>query len=187
LDRLKLKSTFIDDSLATIQEEEAESLRGEQLYDRPAKQGNFQPLMKQAEGLLTVPRQKLNQLTGQISTIENAIRGFIGELLNQPDIQSIEQGFNQLLKAKKQPPRSPLSRPELEQAGSLRAAIAKVEARRTDWLEEANDMLPNTVSFERWQCIVAAVERGDDPALSAAEETQLIQSGLLVRTYRLGG
>lgn len=187
LDRLKLKSTFIDDSLATIQEEEAESLRGEQLYDRPAKQGNFQPLMKQAEGLLTVPRQKLNQLTGQISSIENVIRGFISELLNQPDIQSIEQGFNQLLKAKKQPPRSPLSRPELEQAGSLKAAIAKVEARRTDWLKEANELLSNTVSFERWQRIVAALERGDDPDLTAAEEAQLIRSGLLVRTYRLGG
>ena len=187
LDRLKLKSTFIDDSLATIQEEEAESLRGEQLYDRPAKQGNFQPLMKQAEGLLTVPRQNLNQLTGQILTIENAIRGFISELLNQPEIQSIKKSLNQLLKAKKQTPRSPLSRPELEQSGSLSAAVAKVEARRTECFQVANELLLNTVSFERWQRIMAAVERGDDPDLTTTEETQLVRSGLLVRTYRLGG
>jgi hypothetical protein len=187
LEQLKLKSTFIDDSLALIQEEEAESLRGEQLYDRPAKQGNFQPLMKQAESLLTVPRQKLTQLTGQVLNIENAIQGFITKLLNQPEIQSIEKGFNQLLKAKKQTPRAPLSRPELEQSGSLGAASAKVEARRTDWLKEANELLSNTVSFERWQRIVAAVEQGNDPDLTAAEETQLVRSGLLVRTYRLGG
>jgi hypothetical protein len=187
LEQLKLKSTFIDDSLALIQEEEAESLRGEQLYDRPAKQGNFQPLMKQAESLLIVPRQKLTQLTGQILNIENAIQGFITKLLNQPEIQSIEKGFNQLLKAKKQTPRAPLSRPELEQAGSLKAAIEMVEARRTDWLQEANELLSNTVSFERWQRIVAAVEQGEEPDLTATEETQLVRSGLLVRTYRLGG
>jgi hypothetical protein len=143
--------------------------------------------MKQAESLLIVPRQKLTQLTGQILNIENAIQGFITKLLNQPEIQSIEKGFNQLLKAKKQTPRAPLSRPELEQAGSLKAAIEMVEARRTDWLQEANELLSNTVSFERWQRIVAAVEQGEEPDLTATEETQLVRSGLLVRTYRLGG
>jgi hypothetical protein len=187
LEQLKLKATFIDESLEGIQEEDAEALRGEPIYDRPAKQGNFQPLMQKAEDLLTIPRQQLNQLIGQILTIENTIGDFIGKLLNQPEIQSIETSFNQLLKAKRKPPRASLSRPELEQAGSLRAAIEKVEARRTGWLQEANELLPNAVSFERWQRIVAAIATGDNPNLEPTEESDLVRSGLLVRTYRLGG
>jgi hypothetical protein len=187
LEQLKLKATFIDESLEGIQEEDAEALRGEPLYDRPAKQGNFQPLMQKAEDLLTIPRQQLNQLMGQILTIENTIGDFIGKLLNQPEIQSIETSFNQLLKVKRKPPRAALSRPELEQAGSLRAAISKVEARKTDCLQAANELLPNSVSFERWQRIVAAVATGDDPNLEPTEESDLVRSGLLVRTYRLGG
>ncbi|MCM1984754.1 hypothetical protein [Lyngbya confervoides] len=186
-EQLQLRPSFIEDSLAAIQEDEVDTLRDDPLYDRPAKQGNFQPLMKAADSLLNAPRQQLNQLRTQLLTLDNAIGGYIGGLVNQSDIQLIETSFNQLLKAKGQPPRPPLSRLELEQADSLRAAIAKLEARRHDWVQEAHELLPEAVSFGRWQRIVAAIEQGADPALEPQEEEQLIRAGLLVRTYRLGG
>jgi hypothetical protein len=186
-EQLKSKPTFIEDHLATLQEEEVEALRDDPLYDRPAKQGNFQPLMKAADSLLNVPRQQLNQLRTQLLTLDNAVSGFVSDLLNKPDIQSIETSFNQLLKAKGQQPRPPLSRLELEQAGSLKAAIALLEARRIHWVQEANELLPNSINFGRWQRIVEAIEHGRDPDLEPQEEEQLVRSGLLVRTYRLGG
>lgn len=186
-EQLQLRPSFIEDSLAAIQEDEVDTLRDDPLYDRPAKQGNFQPLMKAADSLLNAPRQQLNQLRTQLLTLDNAISGYIGGLVNQSDIQLIETSFNQLLKAKGQPPRPPLSRLELEQADSLRAAIAKLDARRHDWVQEAHELLPEAVSFGRWQRIVAAIEQGVDPTLEPQEEEQLIRAGLLVRTYRLGG
>lgn len=65
-------------------------------------------------------------------------------------------------------------------------AIATIETRRTEWVQAANNLLRWTgISFERWQRIVEALDRGSDPSLERQEEG-LLRERLLVRTYRLG-
>lgn len=186
-EQIKLRPSFIEDSLAAVQEDEVESLREDPNYDRPAKQGNFQPLMKATDSLLNTPKQQLTQLRSQLLTLENEVSGFISRLLNQADIQLIEHSLNRLLQSKGQLPRPPLTRVELEKASSLKAAVAKLEERRTTWVEYGNQLLEGAVSFDRWQRIVQLVESGQAPDLTADEERQLVRDGLLVRTYRLGG
>jgi hypothetical protein len=185
--QLKLRPGFIEDSLAAIREDEVEHLREDPNYDRPAKQGNFQPLMKAADNLLNAPKQQLTQLRGQILTLENEVNGFIANLVNQTEIQAIEHGLNQLLQAKGQSPRASLTRIDLEKTGSLKAALAEVDKRKTSWIKEGNALLGGVVSFDRWQRIVELVEDGRDPDLSPEEEQHLVRERLLVRTYRLGG
>jgi hypothetical protein len=187
LQKLCQKPELIKDSLITIHDEEAEALREEPAFDRAAKQGNFQPLMQEIERLLAPPRRQINQLKSDLLTLKNAIRGYFQTLLNQEDIQAIEHSINQLLKAKKQPLKPTLTLTELESAGSLATAIAKLEERRTTWIEESQKLLPAPLTFDRWQTIVTAIENGTDPQLQPSEEQALITTGLLVRTYRLGG
>ena len=185
--QLKLRPGFIEGSLADIREDEVEILREDPNYDRPAKQGNFQPLMKAADNLLNAPKQQLTQLRGQILTLENEVGGFITNLLNQTEIQKIEHSLNQLLQAKGQPLRASLTRIHLENTGSLKAALSEVENRKTSWIKEGTTLLGGVVSFDRWQRIVELVEDGRDPDLSPEEEQHLVRERLLVRTYRLGG
>jgi hypothetical protein len=187
LQKLCQKPELIQDSLITIQEEEADALREEPAFDRAAKQGNFHPLMQEIERLLAPPRRQINSLKSDLLTLKNAIRGYFSTLLNQQDIQAIEHSINQLLKAKKQPLKPTLTLTELETAGTLATAVAKLEERRTTWIEESQKLLPAPLTFNRWQTIVTAIENGTDPQLQPTEEQALVTAGLLVRTYRLGG
>ena len=185
--QLQLKLELIEDSLASVREDEVEGLRDDPLYDQLAKQGNFQPLMKAADSLLNAPKSQLQQLRSKILTLENEINSFIGKLLEGSDLQSVETSFNQLLTAKGKQPQTPLSRLDLERTDSLAAAVEMLAERRSQLLQEGNQLLPEGIRFERWQAIVAAIEQGKDPDLATSEEEPLLRSGLLVRTYRLGG
>lgn len=183
---LKERPEFIEDSLASLRDSEAEALREEPAFDRQAKLGNFKPLMDEVDRLLKVPRQQVAQWSSQTLTLENAVKGYYRSLLNAPDVQRIEQGLNTLLKAKRQELRKPLDLPELESAGSLKAAVAKLEDRRTAWVQEANNLLrPTNISFERWQRVVEALSQGRDPGLDREEEDRLVQERLLRRTLSL--
>lgn len=185
--QLKQRPSFIADSLADIKDDEIENLREDPLYDKPAKQGNFQPIMKAADSLLQTPRQQLQQLRAQLITLDNSVSGFLDELLNQSDIQSIEHSLNRLLQAQGHPQKAQLSRSELEKAGSLKQAAAKLEERCTDWVEKGEKLLPESISFVRWQRIVEQIEKGKDPNLTSDEEDKLLRASFLVRSYRLGG
>ena len=187
LEQIKKRPGFIKDSLASIQEDEVEALREDPLYDKPAKQGNFQPLMQAVNSLLDSPKNQLTQLRSQLTTLENKVGSYLTELLGHSNIQSIESSFNQLLLASKQPPRQTLTRLELEQAPSLKVAQNKVAERRNDWVNEGKELLPAPISFERWQRIVETIKEDKDPNLSQEEAESLVRQGLLVRSYRLGG
>ncbi len=144
--------------------------------------------MDEVDRLLKVPRQQVAQWSSQILTLENAVKGYYRSLLNAPDIQRIEQGLNALLKVKRHELRKPLDLAELESAGSLRAAVAKLEERRTAWVQEANGILqPTGITFSRWQRVVEALSQGKDPELDREEEDRLVQERLLRRTLSLGG
>jgi hypothetical protein len=187
-DDLEERPEFIEGSLADIGDSEAEALREEPAFDRQAKLGNFKPLMDEVDRLLKVPRQQIVQWSNQIGELENAVKRYYRSLLNAPDIQRIEQGLNALLKAKRQELRKPLDLAELESAGSLKAAVAKLEERRTAWVQEATIILQSTnITFNRWQSVVEALSQGKDPELDREEEDKLVQARLLKRTLSLGG
>jgi hypothetical protein len=144
--------------------------------------------MDEVDRLLKVPRQQIVQWSNQIGELENAVKRYYRSLLNAPDIQRIEQGLNALLKAKRLELRKPLDLAELESAGSLKAAVAKLEERRTAWVQEATTILQSTgITFNRWQSVVEALSQGKDPELDREEEDKLVQARLLKRTLSLGG
>lgn len=188
LSKLLAQPSFIEDALLDIKEEEAERLRDDAKYDKPAKFGNFKPLMDGVVDLLTEPKRKLDTLSGQVLTLENAVSGYRKSLLNDPSLQCIEHGLNALLKVKNKASRKALALPELEAAGSLKNAIALRDTRRQEWVTEAENILaPTGVSFDRWQRVVADIQAERDPQLDPKEAENLVNKGFLVRTYRLGG
>jgi hypothetical protein len=185
-DELKNRPSFIEGSLEDLREGDAEQLLSD--HDALSKLGNFQPLMQAVHTLLVEPQQAINLLAGHVQTLENAAADYRRRLLNAPDIRSIERGLNALLRANGEPERKPLDMPELEAAGSLRAAVEKRDERRSEWARRGEELLQGTgVSFERWQRIVDDLEAGRDPRLEAELDRNLVARGFLVRTYKLGG
>jgi hypothetical protein len=183
---LKSRPSLISGSLEDMREGDAEQLLSE--YDALSKLGNFQPLMQSVQSLLVGPQQAINMLAGYVQTLENAAADYRRRLLNAPDVRSIERGLNALLRARGEPERKALDMPELEAAGSLRAAVEKRDQRRTEWVRQGEEMLPETgVSFAHWQRIVEDLEAGREPQLEAETDQNLVAHGLLVRTYKLGG
>lgn len=188
LSKLLALPSLIEGTLENIKDEEAERLRSDSMYDKPAKLGNFQPLMQAVFDLLTEPKRSLDTLEGQVLSLENAVKAYRKNLLNDTSVQSIEHGLNALLQITGTTPRKSLDLPELEAAGSLKAAIALVEERRREGVTVAEKILAQTgVSFDRWQRVVADIEQGRDPQLEPQEADNLVARGLLIRTYRLGG
>ncbi|MEM7594873.1 MAG: hypothetical protein AAF383_25820 [Cyanobacteria bacterium P01_A01_bin.83] len=182
------KTSYIEDALATIQEEDAESLRDDSTYDKPAKFGDFKPLMNTAvETLLKEPKRQLDKLAGQVLTLENAVSAYYKFLLNDSNLQAWEQGLNALLKIKKQPPYQPLTLNNLETVGNLQKEIALKQKHYQKCREKTAELLKGTgISGDRWQTIVKAIEVGQDPKLDSGEAENLVNKGFLVRTYRLG-
>lgn len=188
LSKLLALPSFIEDTLENIKDEEAERLRSDSMYDKPAKLGNFQPLMQAVLDLLTEPKRSLDTLIGQVLSLENAVKAYRRNLLNSQDVQSIEHGLNALLQVQGKTPRKSLDLPELEAAGSLKAAIALLEERRRESVTAAENILaPTGMSFDRWQRVVADIEEERDPQLEPQEADSLVARGFLIRTYRLGG
>ncbi|MBD2487168.1 hypothetical protein [Aulosira sp. FACHB-615] len=188
ISKLSEQPSLIEDALLDIQEEKAERLRNDSIYDKPAKLGNFKPLMDVAVELPKEAKNRLDALSGQIATLENAITGYYKQLLNDINLQSTEQSVNALLQIQGRPLFNPLTLAELETTGSLKAAIALKEQRRQECLQTAAELLaPTSISFDRWQQIITAINSGSDPQLTADEADKLVNQGFLVRTYRLGG
>jgi hypothetical protein len=172
----------LEESLA----EDVEGLLAE--HDRAAKLGNFQPLMLAARNLLHGPRTALGLLAGHVHTLEMVAANYRRRLLEAEDVRCIEEAFNKLLRAQGQPERRRLELPELERAGSLRAAARLLEERRTGWAQEAEAALAETgVTFAQWQGVVQKIGAGEDPDLSTDQADRLVARGLLRRTYTLGG
>jgi hypothetical protein len=172
----------LEESLA----EDVEGLLAE--HDRAAKLGNFQPLMLAARNLLHGPRTALGVLAGHVHTLEMVAANYRRRLLEAEDLRGIESAFNAVLRAQGQHPRRPLELPELERAGSLRAAARLLEERRTGWAREAEAALAGTgVTFAQWQGVVQKIGAGEDPDLSTDQADRLVARGLLRRTYTLGG
>ncbi|MBD1999298.1 hypothetical protein H6G00_22245 [Leptolyngbya sp. FACHB-541] len=179
---------LLEDTLEGIKEDGVDNLQRDDALNNPSKLGNFQPLMQSTQGLLTEPTRELQQLLGYAATLENAITGYLKSLLGNPDVISIEKGLNSLLQVQGKPSRKELDLPELEAAGSLQAAIEKIEERRGKWVQEGNRLLASSgITFERWRRIVEALNAERDPQLEPEEAEKLVNARLLVRTYRLGG
>jgi len=180
--------SYIEVALASIQEEEAEDLRGDSTFDKPAKFGNFKPLMNAAEvNLLKEPKLQLGNLSVSILTLENAVTAYYKFLLDDRNLQACEQGLNALLKIKKQAPFQLLTLDSLEIVGNLQKAIAFKEKHYQKIREKTEDLLKGTgISGDRWQTIVKAIEAGEEPKIDPEEAENLVNKGFLVRTYRLG-
>uniref|UniRef100_B8HZR9 Uncharacterized protein n=1 Tax=Cyanothece sp. (strain PCC 7425 / ATCC 29141) TaxID=395961 RepID=B8HZR9_CYAP4 len=179
---------LLEDTLEGIKEDGVDNLQHDDALNNPSKLGNFQPLMQATQGLLTEPTRELQQLLGYAATLENAITGYLKSLLGKPDVISIEKGLNSLLQVQGKPLRKELDLPELEIAGSLQAAIEKIEERRGKWVQEGDRLLASSgITFERWRRIVEALNAERDPQLEPEEAEKLVNGRLLVRTYRLGG
>jgi hypothetical protein len=166
--------------------EEADQMRSQ--FEAPARLGNFGPLMQEAQNLLVEPRKAINLLSGHVMTLENSITDYLKRLLELRDVQEIEAGLNAMLRVKKQPERKGLTLHDLQSTGSLRAALALVEERRTEWVSDGNKMLNGAgVTFDRWRRVVADLRAGRDPEINSIEADGLVDRGFLRRTYRLGG
>lgn len=186
IDELVITVDTIDETLQTLNADEVERLRSE--FDAPAKLGIFAPLMRQVERLLEEPRNAIGRLAGHVQTVENNVTRYRERLLKDKELRAIEAGLNALLQAQGQATRNPILMADLENAGSLKAAVNLCESRRADWTHEGNELLAGTgVAFTQWQRIVADLEAGRNPRLDAATDEQLVARGLLVRTYKLGG
>jgi hypothetical protein len=184
--KLQARPALIQGTLEDLREEEADRLRED--FDTASRLGNFQPLMSEVENLLIGSRRALQELSGQVLTLENAISGFRKRLLETPDLRYIETAFNALLKTQGKTSRPSLTLIDLERAGSLRAAVALLDERRVQWVEEGEALLaPVGVSFTTWQMLAEALEAGSDPNLDVQQAERLVDAGLLRRTYRLGG
>ena len=182
------QNSYIEDALASIQEEEAEDLRDDPTYNKLAKFGNFRPLMDAAfNTLLKEPKRQLDNLTGTVRTLENAIAAYYKFLLDDINLQASEQGLNALLKIKKQTPYQPLTLNSLETVSNLQKAIAFKEKHYQECREKTAELLKGTgISGDHWQAIVKAIEAAEDPKLDPEEAENLVNKGFLVRTYRLG-
>ncbi|MBD2198564.1 MULTISPECIES: hypothetical protein [Calothrix] len=188
ISKLSNQPSLVEDALLDIQEEKAERLRNDSIYDKPAKLGNFKPLMDVAVELPKEAKNRLDVLLGDITTLENAITRYYKQLLNDTSLQSTEQSVNALLQIQGKPLFNPLTLAELEATGSLKDAIALKEQHREKFLQTAAEILDTTgIYFERWQHIITAINSGSDPQLTADEADKLVNQGFLVRTYRLGG
>ena len=184
--KLLKKTSYIEDALVSIQEGDAETLRDD--YDELAKAGNFKPLMDEAlNTLLKEPKRQLDNLAGQVLTIEYAVSAYYKFLLKDPNLQACERGLNALLKIKKQSPYQLLTLNNLEKVGNLQKAIALKQKHYQECREKTEELLEGTgISGDRWQTIVKAIEAGQDPKLDPGEAENLVNKGFLVRTYRLG-
>jgi hypothetical protein len=172
----------LEESLA----EDVEGLLAE--HDRAAKLGNFQPLMLAARNLLYGPKTALGVLAGHVHTLEMVAANYRRRLLEAEDVHCIEEALNKLLRAQGQPERRRLELPELERAGSLRAAARLLEERRTEWVQKGETALAETgVTFAQWQDVVQRIGVGQDPDLTTEQADRLVARGLLRRTYTLGG
>ena len=144
--------------------------------------------MDKAVELPKEARNRLDALSGQITTLGKAITGYYKQLLNDISLQSTEQSVNALLQIQGRPLFNPLTLAELEATGSLKAAIALKEQRRQECLQTAAEILePTGIYFDRWQQIITAINSENDPQLTADEEKNLVNQRFLVRSYRLGG
>ncbi|MFN6531078.1 hypothetical protein [Nostoc sp. ChiSLP03a] len=186
--KLSAQPLLIEDALTDIKDDDAERLRGDSTYDKPAKFGNFKPLMDAAiESLLTEPKRSLDGLSGQVLSLENAVTGYYKQLLNDTSLEATEQGVNALLKIQGKSPYNKFTLVELEATGSLKGAIALKEQRRQECLKIAENILAYTgISFDRWQRIITAINSERDPQLEPDEAEKLVNQGFLIRTYRLG-
>jgi hypothetical protein len=188
LTKLQERIALLEDIWEGIEEDGVDDLQRDDALNNPAKLGNFQPLMQATQGLLTEPSRELQQLLGYIATLENAATGYLKSLLGKPDVISIEKGLNSLLQVQGKALRKELDLPELESAGSLQAASEKIEERRGEWVQTGDHLLASAgITFERWRRVVEALDAGRDPDLDSQEAEKLVNAGLLVRTYRLGG
>lgn len=166
--------------------EDAEGLLAE--HDRPARTGNFTPLMQAAQNLVHGPRMALARLGGQVLTLENAVAGYRRGLLGHADLSEAEVALNALLRARKEPARPLLGLPDVERAGPLREAARLVAERRTAWAETGEQLLDGTgVSFPEWRELVRRVAEGREPGLAPDILNRLVERGYLRRIYTLGG
>jgi hypothetical protein len=176
--------TFTEEALADIKDEEVERLRTE--FETPARLGNFRPMMEAAQGILTEPKRAIDKLSGHLMTIDNKVKDYRQRLLDGQEIRQIERGLNTLLHAQGKAQRLPLDMPEIEEAVTLRAAKAKRDERRDEWVKLGEEILKETgVSFAQWQQIVADLDNQSTPKLE--DDRVLVEKGFLVRSYRLGG
>jgi hypothetical protein len=184
IDDLRTIIAFTDDTLADIRNEEVERLHTE--FETPARLGSFRTMMEAAQSILAEPKRAIDRLSGHLITIDNKVKDYRQRLLNGQEIRQIERGLNTLLHAQGKPQRLPLDMQEIEAAVTLRAAKAKRDERRSEWVKFGEAILRETgASFAQWQQIVADLDDGRTPKVE--DDRALVEKGFLVRSYRLGG
>ena len=183
---LKNRPAQIEELLDEVSSEDVDELRS--TYDGPARLGNFQPLMNGARGLFSTPKSNLQELSGHVRTLENAVSGYRKRLLESEELQAAERATNALRKAQQKAAHASLEMPDLEALVSLRAAADRISEKTDELVAECEAGLADTgVSVERWGRVVASIDHGEDPELESAEAEALVGHGLVERTYRLCG
>jgi hypothetical protein len=185
IDKLQGRPALIEHTLEDAQGEEVDRLRSE--FDRPARFGNFQPLMSRARGLLDEPRGALTQLLGHVISVENAIVEYRKKLLENTDLQKALRGVEALARATGASAPKALTLQDVEDVGAISEAQKLVSTRVQEHTVTGCKLLVETgISFDRWCAIVGALDAGRDPALEPQEADALVKRNLVQRTYRLG-
>jgi len=173
--------------------EEAESL-DEQIeeirskHDDEARLGEFRPLMAEAKEMMKPLLPRLNELRGQIVTLENVRVGYLRRLLDSKQRERLERAMSALCGAKGQAPEKPLTMVELEAAGSLKAARLAVSAHLEKIRSQGEEILAAAnVPFEAWVELVEALAEGRPPPLPRDALERLLEHQLIEQFFRVPG
>ncbi len=163
----------------------------EDLLDRHDDQmnlGNFSPLMREARlRLLDAAEQAIKGLEGRVRTLENAVLAYRQGLLGRTDLHDARVALNALRRVGGDPDVTAPTMDELVPR-SLGEGAAFIEATVAAWRVDGDGRLaPADVSFERWQCVVAAVNGQDTPPVSPEQAEALVEHGFLKRVYAIPG
>ena len=133
------------------------------------------------------PSNQIARILGDLQTTDNSVAAYRAKLLkraNPPELDAV----NQILHIKNEKEIPTLTLAAVETGDSLAEALDALNRRERSFRERGKALLEGAgVSLDHWTAIYKAISTGQDLAMTTTEGQALVERGLLVQTYRLGG
>ena len=150
----------------------------EQFSDQ-ARKGIFKHIADVPDRLMKPIQGKLASIGGQVNTIDLSVKAYLRKQLERANGKLIQQ-LETLFKVAGKGNIKLMQDADLENLTLLEAQV-KVDARLQQLRHQAADILADTcVSIERWLVIAQALLENNDPKLSAEEQNDLVEKGVLM-------
>lgn len=183
LAELKNKLMFVDDSFKDLDEKVDEE---RSRFNTQARKGNFSAIKEIPDRLMKPIQSSLAGISGQINTIGLKIDAYQRDQIKRANSEFVEQ-LKPLFKSfgKEEVPLMQ----DYEIAGlTLLEIEMAVNVRLDNLRKQAAEILEGTgVTVERWLEIARLLLKGEEPGLSAGEQTTLVNKGFLKVKVAFGG